>query len=1151
MQVLEASKSQYTLKLNDGEQRSVDRSKVQVFYRNPPEVEAVDDLLSLPNLDEANILHSLRVRYWKGHVYSRAGQILLAVNPWRKVDIYGEQKLQGFVGGQARKTSEPHIFATAAEAYRTMLSSSKSQCVLISGESGAGKTESTKYVLQVLTRAGGNSKGKDGGQPPVAEQIMQSNPVLEAFGNAKTLRNDNSSRFGKWIEVSFDGSKIVGAGVRTYLLEKSRVVGQIDGERNFHIFYDLCAAATAGDKAVGDFGLGDAGRFANTRACTRAGVRDDAASFDQVRSAMDTMGLEKECQWSIFAGVSAILHLCSIEVGEENDFDGNSVATVDVKGSSIQQAAKLLKVSAAELKEGLCTRIITTGRESMRKPENRENALLCLQALCKQLYSKIFERVVDLVNKAMKVGGRQGTARGSSDDGCRQVAVLDIFGFESFAENRFEQLCINHANEKLQGHFNAFSFLQERALMEAEGVEVEISDSVDNGECIKLLEGPGGVQATLDDVCKMPKGDDGVLLQRLGDDKKMMASGFLAMPKKKDGTFIIRHYAGSVAYKAQGFCERNKDILPASAVALMRASKDSLLSTLFEEVAADTALTLGGGRGSSAGSKVKKSVSATFKADLNGLMDLINSSGPHFVRCINPNRRKQAQEFEDVKAVEQLRCGGVIEAMRMARASFPCRYAHEEFARTYTPFLCPDIAAALPARSKCLACFKELQAPQGHFAVGKTLVLMRREVLDEAERRRGAMLFKQALIIQSAARGLVARDCLSRRRKEHNAMVAIFRDRSKCHEKLQAVARRSKVRLQYIRMLSIARQNPDHDWGIKVAFAAHDSVLTMPNVAARRSAVLSGSGPKSTQANDIEDLFDGDTEEEIEGDTEGSLYDTERSLTGRTDRDSMSSDTEPPSVASEDEAGMLERLRALGIGDQAVGHVMWVGGGGNVVASDVDAADDGRIQGQSPAADPPLVDGLVPLRAGRVLWAGLPIPCDISVRREKVDPIAEILKCKAKEIRRVLLWSRRQLHKEALARQLRYSIYEAEWMELIWNPLSYRPSLAEKVEKGKKAVLDQDAQKYQLFFFAADARVLRTCWSKMSDRKKKELIHFDRDAGQRDLMDALVQSFGYAPRFLAACHAFLTARETYKLAANIQRYFIRWVCLCHVLHALH
>ena len=796
-QVLEASKSQYTLKLNDGEQRSVDRSKVQVFYRNPPEVEAVDDLLSLPNLDEANILHSLRVRYWKGHVYSRAGQILLAVNPWRKVDIYGEQKLQGFVGGQARKTSEPHIFATAAEAYRTMLSSSKSQCVLISGESGAGKTESTKYVLQVLTRAGGNSKGKDGGQPPVAEQIMQSNPVLEAFGNAKTLRNDNSSRFGKWIEVSFEGSKIVGAGVRTYLLEKSRVVGQIDGERNFHIFYDLCAAATAGDKAVGDFGLGDAGRFANTRACTRAGVRDDAASFDQVRSAMDTMGLEKECQWSIFAGVSAILHLCSIEVGEENDFDGNSVATVDVKGSSIQQAAKLLKVSAAELKEGLCTRIITTGRESMRKPENRENALLCLQALCKQLYSKIFERVVDLVNKAMKVGGRQGTARGSSDDGCRQVAVLDIFGFESFAENRFEQLCINHANEKLQGHFNAFSFLQERALMEAEGVEVEISDSVDNGECIKLLEGPGGVQATLDDVCKMPKGDDGVLLQRLGDDKKMMASGFLAMPKKKDGTFIIRHYAGSVAYKAQGFCERNKDILPASAVALMRASKDSLLSTLFEEVAADTALTLGGGRGSSAGSKVKKSVSATFKADLNGLMDLINSSGPHFVRCINPNRRKQAQEFEDVKAVEQLRCGGVIEAMRMARASFPCRYAHEEFARTYTPFLCPDIAAALPARSKCLACFKELQAPQGHFAVGKTLVLMRREVLDEAERRRGAMLFKQALIIQSAARGLVARDCLSRRRKHRRSFHAAV-----C---LEASVRQRMTRDKYIRMLSIAR----------------------------------------------------------------------------------------------------------------------------------------------------------------------------------------------------------------------------------------------------------------------------------------------------------------------------------------------------------
>ena len=724
MQVLEASESHYRLKLKDGSQQSVDRQKVQVFYRNPPELEAADDLLSLPNLDEANILHSLRVRYWKGLVYSYAGKILLAVNPWRKVDIYGQQQLRGFLVAKTHDV-EPHIFATAAEAYRAMLSSSKSQCVLISGESGAGKTESTKYVLQVLTHAGGKSDG-GGGSVPVAEQIMQSNPVLEAFGNAKTLRNDNSSRFGKWIEVVFEGSRIVGAGVKTYLLEKSRVGGQINGERNFHIFYDVCAAAAAGEPSLQGLGLRDAREFANTKACTTAGFRNDGESFRQVKAAMDKMGIGSEMQRSIFSGVSAILHLCSIELGEENDFDGNSCATADVKGDSLRQAAMRLQVSADELKQGLCTRIISTGRDSMRKPENKANASLCLQALCRQLYSKIFERLVELVNAAMKLSSipRQRGGRNQT-----QVAVLDIFGFESFTENRFEQLCINHANEKLQGHFNHFSFLQERALMEAEGLEVQSTDFIDNGGCIALLEDAGGVLAILDDVCKMPKGDDTVLLDGLAGDKKLASNTHLMIPKRKDGTFVIRHYAGSVAYTANGFCERNKDLLPTSAVELMRASKDTFLSKLFEETTTGSGTSsLGAARGSTSGAMGKKSVSATFKTDLGGLMDQINASGPHFVRCINPNQHKKDQDFEDVKVVEQLRCGGVIEAIRMARSGFPCRFPHEEFTRTYAPFLCPDVASALPARSKCLACFKELRAPSGHFAVGKTLVLMRREV---------------------------------------------------------------------------------------------------------------------------------------------------------------------------------------------------------------------------------------------------------------------------------------------------------------------------------------------------------------------------------------------------------------------------------------
>jgi myosin-5 len=986
-QVLGASATHYTLRLKDGAQQSAERGKVQVFYRNPPEVEAADDLLSLPNLDEANILHSLRVRYWKGHVYSYSGKILLAVNPWRKMDIYDAAHLQRFVAGKTLG-SEPHIFATAAEAYRTMLSSAKSQCVLISGESGAGKTESTKYVLQVLTKAGGKSgsdAAKQGGS--VAEQIMLGNPVLESFGNAKTLRNDNSSRFGKWIEVVFEGSKIVGAGVKTYLLEKSRVVGQIDGERNFHIFYDLCAAAAAGESSVQGLGLGDAAEFANTKACTRAGARDDAAAFREIRTAMDQMGVGSEAQRSIFSCVTAILHLCSIEVGEENDWDGNSCATVDVKGTSIQHAAKLLQVSAGELKEGLCTRIISTGRDQMRKPENRACALLCLQALCKQLYSKIFERVVELVNAAMKVGGQKHGAGGggAAGGGQKHVAVLDIFGFESFAENRFEQLCINHANEKLQGHFNNYSFLQERALMEAEGLEVQTSDFVDNRDCIQMLEQAGGLQATLDDVCKMPKGDDKVLLDRLSSDKTLTAAGYLVIPKKKDGTFIIKHYAGSVAYTAEGFCERNKDILPASAVVLLQASKDKLLSTLFEQVAAESSAGAASsrGRGSVGAAAAKKSVSATFKADLNGLMGIINESGPHFVRCINPNRHKQAQVFEDVKAVEQLRCGGVIEAMRMARASFPCRYSHDEFARTYVPFLCPEVATALPVRSKCVACFKALEAAPGHFAVGKTLVLMRREVLDLLERRRGTILFKHAVAIQSAARVLAARTILIRRRKERQELHALLQSKSLCVQKLQAYSRRRKVRQQYIRMVGVARAAATAEAQARKEAArkakeakeieqAKEQELALLKEKEQTKAKQLALDRVELQVKHEPDAVAGadQTESETEGDTEGSM-------TARTVGSVSSSDTQPPSVASDDESGMMRRLEAMGIGQEAVGHVMWVAdsAGGLTSASNRLSANN-RMSAQLNLAhskdpnDPPVIDGLVPLRAGRVHWAG-------------------------------------------------------------------------------------------------------------------------------------------------------------------------------------
>jgi myosin-5 len=326
-----------------------------------------------------------------------------------------------------------------------MLHEGSSQCVLVSGESGAGKTESAKYVLQVLTVAG-QQEEMEKAQPlkrrSVAEQIMLGNPVLEAFGNAKTLRNDNSSRFGKWIEIAFEGGKVVGAEVKTYLLEKSRVVAQSAGERNFHVFYDLCTAAVAGEESLEGLGLGAASEYAATKVCFVAGQRVD--SFRAIKSALDKMGVPSQTQRSIFSGLAAILHMSSIEIWEDTDDDGNSVAKLDPSSAHFVHASRLLQVSTHALQQGLCTRVIILGKEKLRKPENRANAVLCLHALCKTLYAKIFEGVVELVNSAMSSEWERSELSNTStaNTSVKHVAVLDIFGFESFQVNRFQQLCI-------------------------------------------------------------------------------------------------------------------------------------------------------------------------------------------------------------------------------------------------------------------------------------------------------------------------------------------------------------------------------------------------------------------------------------------------------------------------------------------------------------------------------------------------------------------------------------------------------------------------------------------------------------------------------------------------------------------------------------
>eukprot|EP00283_Hemiselmis_rufescens_P008991 CAMPEP_0173432926 /NCGR_PEP_ID=MMETSP1357-20121228/10557_1 /TAXON_ID=77926 /ORGANISM="Hemiselmis rufescens, Strain PCC563" /LENGTH=831 /DNA_ID=CAMNT_0014397591 /DNA_START=91 /DNA_END=2582 /DNA_ORIENTATION=+ len=776
--VLNSSEQQLSLKINaTGETKNVQRNKIGFHYRNPSAVEQADDFLTLPNLDEPNILHSLRVRYWAGEVYSHTGPILIAVNPWKAVTIYEQTVLEQY---KAQKNSKPHIFGLAAKAFRDLMSARKNQCILISGESGSGKTESTKFVLQVLTAVDEN---KTGASASICSQVMLTNPVLEAFGNAKTLRNDNSSRFGKWINVHFDRKgTIAGAEIKTYLLEKARVIHQSAGERNYHIFYQACQSASQ-HKFLQDLGLEDATTFEYTKVCLHANNTDDVKSFERTKQALHFIKFDQQSQTNIFAAVSAVLHTGNLSI--EEDREGNSTMSID---KHLQQVATLTGLTPEGIRTAICCRNITAGTDVMVKPETKEKAMQCKDALSKALYSKLFDYIVKNVNVALRLKGAQVTM---------QVSVLDIFGFEVFQQNHFEQFCINYANEKLQLHFNHYNFMLERQLYQREGIELVESDFVDNSACVDLIEGKGwGIQACLDDVCIMPKGDDQALLDRLTQNPQMKSHPHFDSAKRRSDTFTVNHYAGSVPYTIKDFCEKNKDLLAADLVSLLQSSKNKFFNGLFENQASEATPSKPGRKGGGGGSVAYKSVSATFKTDLGSLMEAINAADPHFVRCVNPNGNKKANCFEDQKAVEQLRCGGVIEAVRMCRESYPSRYQHSEFVGTFS-CICPQAIGAGDPRQQCVAMVNSMKIDPKQYRLGKTMILLKREVVDNMERMRAKLLGGRAVTLQTSVRNFLAKMELRKKRDTRKKYLGCVH--------LQSSFRRTLTRAKYVRMLQAVR----------------------------------------------------------------------------------------------------------------------------------------------------------------------------------------------------------------------------------------------------------------------------------------------------------------------------------------------------------
>ncbi|WCJ20549.1 myosin-like protein XIF [Euphorbia peplus] len=683
----------------------------------------VDDMTKLAYLHEPGVLYNLACRFSLNEIYTYTGNILIAVNPFQRLPhLYDVHMMEQYKGAPFGELS-PHLFAVADTCYRAMVNEQGSQSILVSGESGAGKTETTKMLMRYLAFMGGRS-GTEG--RTVEQQVLESNPVLEAFGNAKTVKNNNSSRFGKFVEIQFDKhGKISGAAVRTYLLERSRVCQVSDPERNYHCFYMLCSAPP---EEVKKFKLGNPRNFhyLNQSNCYEVANVDDAREYLETRNAMDILGISQDDQEAIFRVVAAVLHLGNINFIKGKEADSSKLK--DEKSRyHLVTAAELLMCDEKSLEDSLCKRVIVTPDGNITKLLDPDAATLSRDALAKTVYSRLFDWIVDKINNSI---GQDPSAKSI-------IGVLDIYGFESFKVNSFEQLCINLTNEKLQQHFNQHVFKMEQEEYTRDEINWSYVEFVDNQDVLDLIEKkPGGIIALLDEACMFPKSTHETFTQKMYQTYK--GHKRFSKPKLSQTNFTINHYAGDVTYQADHFLDKNKDYVVAEHQALLDASKCSFVANLFPPQPEEA-------------SKQSKfsSIGTRFKQQLQSLMETLNTTEPHYIRCVKPNTVLKPGIFENYNVLNQLRCGGVLEAIRISCAGYPTKRTFDEFLDRFG-MLTPDILEGSDEKSACIAILERMGL-EG-YQIGKTKVFLRAGQMAELDARRTEVLANSARRIQRQIR---------------------------------------------------------------------------------------------------------------------------------------------------------------------------------------------------------------------------------------------------------------------------------------------------------------------------------------------------------------------------------------------------------------
>ncbi|KAF2086888.1 hypothetical protein K490DRAFT_66203 [Saccharata proteae CBS 121410] len=744
---------------------------------NPTILEASDDLTNLSHLNEPAVLQAIKLRYAQKEIYTYSGIVLIATNPFARVDSLYVPGMVQVYAGKSRSSQAPHLFAIAEEAFADMLRDNRNQTIVVSGESGAGKTVSAKYIMRYFAtreapgHPGKRMKGRADAMSETEEQILATNPIMEAFGNAKTTRNDNSSRFGKYIEILFDKeTEIIGAKIRVYLLERSRLVFQPLKERNYHIFYQLVAGATDAERE--ELGLLPVEEFdyLNQGSAPVIDGVDDKAEFDATRTSLTTIGVKPEVQSQIFRLLAALLHLGNVKITASRT--DSSLASDE---PSLVKACELLGIDATEFAKWTVKKQLITRGEKIVSNLTQQQALVVRDSVAKFIYSSMFDWLVENINQSLAT--EEVLSHATSF-----IGVLDIYGFEHFAKNSFEQFCINYANEKLQQEFNQHVFKLEQEEYLREQIDWTFIDFSDNQPCIDLIEGKMGVLALLDEESRLPMGSDEQFVTKLHHNFAADKQKFYKKPRFGKSAFTVCHYAVDVTYESDGFIEKNRDTVPDEHMEVLKASSNKFLADVLEAASTIREKETAGSSNAKPGAAVaagrrvavnrKPTLGGIFKSSLIELMNTINSTDVHYIRCIKPNEAKEAWKFEGPMVLSQLRACGVLETVRISCAGYPTRWTYEEFALRYYMLVAshlwtPEIREmANVILQSALGSGKD--GGTDKYQLGLTKIFFRAGMLAFLENLRTARLNGAAVMIQKNLR------CKYYRRKYLEAREAIM-----------------------------------------------------------------------------------------------------------------------------------------------------------------------------------------------------------------------------------------------------------------------------------------------------------------------------------------------------------------------------------------